>query len=124
MSEVATRGLDACMDEAMAAATRDCDGVFLAVDRHMSESYAAPGADLPSGLTTRQLLHVVRRLACEQPLVGLDVVEVSRPHDCPDSTAFLGWRIALEALSGMACRRRGDIWRPARPLLVGRGTTV
>ncbi|MEV8434869.1 arginase family protein [Streptomyces chartreusis] len=123
-TEIAGRGLDACVDEATATAARDCDGVFLAVDLHASGPCAARGTDSRGGLTTRQLLHAVRRLAGELPLVGLDVVEVSGPHDYPDVTAFLGRRVVLEALSGMASRRRGDTWRPARPLLVGRGTTV
>ncbi|MFD5567592.1 arginase family protein [Streptomyces cadmiisoli] len=124
MTEILTRGLDACVDEATAVAVSDCDGVFLAIDLHVSAPGTTPGADPPGGLTSRGLLDTVRRLACEVPLVGMDVVEASTPHDYADITAFLRHRVVLEALSGVASRSRGDTWRPARPLLVGRGTTV
>ncbi|AWW43272.1 arginase family protein [Streptomyces cadmiisoli] len=124
MTEIVTRGLDACVDEAMSGAVSDCDGVFLSIDLHVSAPVTTPGADPPGGLTSRGLLDTVRRLACEVPLLGMDVVEASTPHDYADITAFLRHRVVLEALSGMASRRRGDTWRPARALLVGHGTTV
>ncbi|MEV0481873.1 agmatinase [Streptomyces sp. NPDC050508] len=124
MSEIVARGLDACVDEAMTIALDDCDGVFLSVDVDVVDPGMAPGTGTPEpgGLTSRQLLDTVRRLACQLPIVGMDVVEVSPPYDHADITAFLGNRIVLEALSGMAARRRGDAWQPARPLLEGRGT--
>ncbi|GII92938.1 agmatinase [Sinosporangium siamense] len=126
MSEIVTRGLQECMDEAMAIALDDCDGVFLSVDVDVVDPGMAPGTGTPEpgGLTSRQLLDTVRRLAFELPVVGMDVVEVSPPYDHADITAFLGNRIVLEALSGLAARRRGDTWQPARPLLDGRGTAT
>ncbi len=60
----------------------------------------------PGGLTARQLLDAVRRIAMEVPLAGVDVVEVSPPYDHAEVTAFLGNRVVLEALSGVAWRRR------------------
>ena len=39
--------------------------------------------------------------------VVLDVVEVSPPYDNAEVTAFLADRVVLEALSGIAARRRG-----------------
>jgi hypothetical protein len=38
----------------------------------------------------------------------VDVVEVSPPYDHAEITAFLGNRVVLEALSGIAWRRRRD----------------
>ncbi|MEU8825353.1 agmatinase family protein [Streptomyces sp. NPDC048636] len=124
MSDVVTYGLDACLDEAMATAVDDCDGVFLSVSLDVVDPGSAPGARTTGqdGLTSRQLLDAVRRLAWELPVVGMDVAEGSPSYDRTDVTAFLGNRIVLEALSGMAARRRGDTWRPARPLLEGHGT--
>ena len=69
----------------------------------------APGTGTPEpgGLTSRQLLDAVRRCALELPVVGLDVVELSPPYDGPGQvTAFLANRVVLEALSGIAKRRR------------------
>lgn len=122
MSEVVARGLDECLDEASRIALDDCDTVFLSVDVDVVDPGMAPGTGTPEpgGLTSRQLLDAVRRLCFELPIGGVDVVEVSPPYDHADITAFLANRVVLEALSGMAARRRGDSWNPARPLLDGR----
>jgi agmatinase len=109
MTEVVARGLDACLSEAMAIAVDDCDGVFLSVDVDVVDPGAAPGTGTPEpgGLTARELLDAVRRIAMEVPLAGMDVVEVSPPYDTAEVTALLGNRVVLEALSGVAWRRRG-----------------
>jgi agmatinase len=122
MTEIGVRGLDACLTEAFAIAMDDCDGVFLSVDVDVCDPAHAPGTGTPEpgGLTARQLLDAVRRIAVELPVVGMDVVEVSPPYDHAELTSFLANRVVLEALSGMARRRRGDPWDPAQPLLDGR----
>jgi agmatinase len=122
MTEIGVRGLDACLTEAFAIALDDCDGVFLSVDVDVCDPAHAPGTGTPEpgGLTARQLLDAVRRIAVELPVIGMDVVEVSPPYDHAELTSFLANRVVLEALSGMARRRRGDPWDPARPLLEGR----
>jgi agmatinase len=108
MSEVVSRGLDACLTEAFAIATGDCDGAFLSIDIDVVDPGMAPGTGTPEpgGLTARQLLDAVRRCALELPVVGLDVVEVSPPYDHAEVTAFLANRVVLEALSGICARRR------------------
>ncbi|HEX8580966.1 MAG TPA: agmatinase, partial [Acidimicrobiales bacterium] len=109
MSEVVARGLDTVLDEAFAIATDDCDAVFLSVDVDVVDPGMAPGTGTPEpgGLTSRQLLDAVRRCALELPLAGMDVVELSPPYDGPgEVTAYLANRVVLEALSGMAARRR------------------
>jgi agmatinase len=54
----------------------------------------------------------------------MDVVEVSPPYDHAEITSFLANRVVLEALSGIARRRRdqrdGTTWDPAVPLLADR----
>jgi agmatinase len=122
MTEIVARGLDACLDEAFATAVDDCDGVFLSVDIDVADPGHAPGTGTPEpgGLTARQLLDAVRRVGAELPMVGLDVVEVSPPYDSAGVTAALANRVVLEALSGLAARRRGSTWDPARPLLASR----
>ncbi len=126
MGEIVARGLDAVLDEALAIAAMDCDAVFLSVDVDVVDPGSAPGTGTPEpgGLSSRQLLDAVRRIAMEAPLAGLDVVEVAPPYDHADITAYLGNRIVLEALSGMAWRAqglRGEVQRnPADPLLKDR----
>ncbi len=126
MTEVVARGLDACLTEAFSIALDDCDGVFLSVDVDVVDPGMAPGTGTPEpgGLTGRQLLDAVRRIAMELPVAGVDVVEVAPPYDHAEITAFLANRIVLEALSGIAWRRQRLAGRnprnPAAPLLDGR----
>jgi agmatinase len=123
MTEIGARGLDACLTEAFAIATDECEGVFLSVDVDVCDPAHAPGTGTPEpgGLSARQLLDAVRRVCLELPVVGVDVVEVSPPYDHADITAALANRVVLEALSAMAVRRRGGLAHdPSGPLLDGR----
>ena len=126
MTEIVARGLDECLTEAFAIALDDCDGIFLSVDIDVADPAHAPGTGTPEpgGLSSRQLLDAVRRIAYELPILGMDVVEVSPPYDHADITAVLGNRVVLEALSAMARRQRdrgdGSTWDPRQPLLDGR----
>ena len=83
-----------------------------------------PAPPSRAGLTRRQLLDAVRRIAMELPLAGMDVVEVSPPFDHAEITAYLAGRVVLEALSGIAWRRRREAGEPVRyptdPLLANR----
>ncbi|HVA73887.1 MAG TPA: agmatinase [Acidimicrobiales bacterium] len=119
MTEVVARGLDECLTEAMAIATDGCDAVFLSVDVDVVDPGSAPGTGTPEpgGLSARQVLDAVRRVAMEVPLAGMDVVEVSPPYDSAEVTAYLANRVVLEALSGLAWKRRGGGLQPEWPLL-------
>jgi agmatinase len=126
MTEIVSRGLDAVLDEALEIAMTDCDAVFLSVDVDVVDPGSAPGTGTPEpgGLTSRQLLDAVRRIAMGTPLGGMDVVEVSPPYDHAEITAYLANRVVLEALGGIAWRAkslRGEVTRnPVEPLLKGR----
>src|SRR5579875_1571188 len=126
MTEIVARGLDECLTESFGIALDECDGVFLSVDIDVCDPGHAPGTGTPEpgGLTARQLLDAVRRIGYELPVLGVDVVEVSPPYDSADITSFLANRVVLEALTGMARRRRdqvdGTTWDPRQPLLDGR----
>ena len=126
MTEIVSRGLDECLTEAFDIAVSECEGVFLSVDVDVVDPGSAPGTGTPEpgGLSARQLLDAVRRIAMSLPLAGIDVVEVSPPYDHAEVTAFLGNRVVLEALSGIAWRRRKlaglPVRQPDSPLLEGR----
>jgi agmatinase len=112
MHEVVRRGLEAVLEEAFAIAVDDCDGVFVSVDLDVVDPGMAPGTGTPEpgGLTGRQLLDAVRRIAVELPVVGIDVVEVAPAYDSSEITSFLANRVVLEMLSGIAYRRKGGTW--------------
>lgn len=126
MTEIVARGLDDVVTEALQIALDDCEGVFLSVDIDVCDPGHAPGTGTPEpgGLTARELLDSVRRIAYEVPLLGMDVVEVAPPYDQADVTAALGNRVVLEALSAIARRRADDRdgtrWDRTQPLLDGR----
>ena len=130
MSEIVARGLDAVLDQAFQIALDECHAVFLSVDIDVCDPGHAPGTGTPEpgGLTSRQLLDAVSRICYELPVAGVDVVEVSPPYDHADITAMLGNRIVLEALSGMARRKKDAAsgtnarWDRATPLLKDRGS--
>ena len=112
MHEVVQRGLEAVLEEAFAIAVDDCDGVFVSVDLDVVDPGMAPGTGTPEpgGITGRQLLDAVRRIAIELPVVGADVVEVAPAYDSAEITSFLANRVVLELLAGIAYRRKGGTW--------------
>jgi agmatinase len=130
MTEVVARGLTAVLDEAFTIALDDCDAVFLSVDIDVCDPGHAPGTGTPEpgGLTARELLDAVRRICRELPIAGVDIVEVSPPYDHADITALLANRVVLEALSGLAARRRdaatAHTFDPATPVLAGRAASA
>lgn len=110
MNEIVDRGLEVVVDEAVEQAVAGgADGVFLSIDIDVVDPAMAPGTGTPEpgGLTSRQLLDTVRRLARELEVVGADVVEVSPPYDHAEITAYLANRVVLEILNGMAERAQG-----------------
>lgn len=123
MGEIVERGLDAVLDDAFSIALDGCDGVFLSVDVDVVDPGLAPGTGTPEpgGLSSRQLLDAVRRIAMELPLLGMDIVEVSPPYDQAEVTAYLANRVVLECLAGIAWKRRSDagevMRRPGDPVL-------
>ncbi len=115
MEEISQRGMDAVMDDVVAAA-KQWDHVFLSFDIDVCDPGFAPGTGTPEpgGITAREALRAVRRLALEVGLAGMEVVEVSPPYDHADVTAFLANRLVLEALSGLALRKLGREPLPER----------
>ncbi|MGC8481737.1 MAG: agmatinase, partial [Acidimicrobiales bacterium] len=108
MHEVWERGINAVIDDAIAESLEDCDALYLSIDIDVLDPGFAPGTGTPEpgGMAPVDLLRVVRRLASELPLVGMDVVEVAPPFDWADLTINNAHRVILEALAGIAAARR------------------
>ncbi|MDJ0953838.1 MAG: agmatinase [Acidimicrobiia bacterium] len=114
MNEIVDRGLRAVVDEAVAYALEGATKAFISVDVDVVDPGMAPGTGTPEpgGLTSRELLDTVRRLARDLEVVGADIVEVSPPYDGPGQiTASLANRVVLEILNGMAERKLGHSGR-------------
>jgi agmatinase len=116
MGEIDDRGLRAVLDDAIAHARERAPRTYLTVDVDSLDPAYAPGTGTPEpgGLTSRELLGAVRRIACDVDLCGLDLVEVSPPYDVAGITALAGQRVIQEALGGIALRRSGQQAKPAR----------
>ena len=99
MGEIEERGLRPVLDDAIAHARERAPRTYLTVDVDSMDPAYAPGTGTPEpgGLTSRELLGAVRRIACELDLCGMDLVEVSPPYDVAGITA----------LAGTACDHRG-----------------
>jgi agmatinase len=110
MAQVQRRGFERVIADVIAEAQSIADCFFLTVDVDSADPAYAPGTGSPEpgGLTSRELLWAVRRIAHELELVGMDMVEVSPPYDVGNNiTAMLGHRVISEALTGIAMRRAG-----------------
>ena len=91
----------------VSSGVQNAKAVFLSFDIDCIDPGFAPGTGTPEsgGLTPREafrLLGIVTR----EGLAGMEVVEVAPPYDHAEVTAFLASRVVLEALSGIAWRRR------------------
>jgi len=100
MGEIDDRGLRAVLDDAIAHVRERAPRTYLTVDVDSMDPAYAPGTGTPEpgGLTTRELLGAVRRIACEVDLCGVDLVEVSPPYDPSGNTALLGANLLYEML--------------------------
>ena len=79
--------------------------VYLSVDIDVLDPAHAPGPGPPEagGLTSRELLAMIRALAVTR-LIGADVVEVSPAYDHAQLTATAASHVVYEILSAMAPR--------------------
>ncbi|HEX2267540.1 MAG TPA: agmatinase [Actinomycetota bacterium] len=116
MDEISERGMDAVLEDVIREAGAPAH-MFLSFDIDVCDPAFAPGTGTPEpgGITAREALRSVRRLAYEVGFAGMEVVEVSPPYDHAETTAFLANRIILEALSGLALRKLGREPKPERP---------
>ncbi len=108
MREIEARGFEAVLEEAIAQALDGPEVVYLSVDVDVLDPAYAPGTGTPEpgGLTSRELLRAVRRVASEVRLVGMDVVEVSPAYDGPGAiTAEVAHRVVLESMSALAVKK-------------------
>jgi agmatinase len=83
--------------------------VYVTVDIDCLDPSFAPGTGTPEtgGLTSRELLAILRGLAGEANIVSADVVEVSPPYDPSGATAVAAANVAYELLGLLVISLRG-----------------
>ena len=108
MQEIWERGFQTVMADAVAEALDRADKLYISVDVDSIDPSMAPGTGTPEpgGLQSADLLRMVRQLCVDHDVVAVDVVEVSPPYDVSELTVNVAHRVVLEALAGMAAKRR------------------
>jgi formimidoylglutamase len=101
VEDVAERGAAAIAREALSRIMVDADALYLSVDIDAADAAVAPGVSAVSvgGLSSREMIDVVRTVSAEPKLLGADLMELSPPHDENARTAKLTARLLLEVLS-------------------------
>ena len=100
MREIDERGMSACMDEAIAIASRASGGYAVTFDVDALDPGDAPGSGtlVRGGLTYREAHLGMEKVAEAGGMISLEVVEINTALDVNNKTAELGVELILSAL--------------------------
>jgi len=106
-SDVARRGIDVCMKEALEIAGDGGAQVYVDLDLDVCDRSVAPGcpASLPGGLSAGDALHAAFVAGNDPRVRAVDITEVDATNDAADGrTVRLAAMCVLEAAAGLALR--------------------
>ena len=88
---------------------RDYDSLYMTIDIDVLDPAHAPGTGTPDagGLSTRELLEMVRDIAGALPVKAADLVEVSPPLDTADITSLAAVKVIYELMAAVLLRDNG-----------------
>jgi len=100
MREIDERGMSACMDEAIAIASRGTGGYAVTFDVDVLDPGDAPGSGtlVRGGLTYREAHLGMEKVAETGGMRSLEIVEINTALDVNNKTAELGVELILSAL--------------------------
>jgi arginase len=100
MSDIDERGITDVVDDALAVAGDDTDGVHVSLDLDWLDPKEAPGVGTPvrGGVTYREAHSALEQVATSGVLRSLEVVEVNPILDQHNETAELATELAASAL--------------------------
>jgi arginase len=100
MREIDERGMSACMDEAIAIASKADAGYHVTLDVDALDPGDAPGSGtvVRGGLTYREAHLAMEKISEAGGAVSLEVVEINTALDINNRTAELGVELILSAL--------------------------
>ena len=100
MREIDERGMSACMDEAIAIASRGTGGYAVTFDVDALDPGDAPGSGtlVRGGLTYREAHLGMEKIAEAGGMRSLEIVEINTALDVNNKTAELGVELILSAL--------------------------
>lgn len=99
IGDVEDLGIEKAMEVALEVAWEGCKAVYLSFDVDSVDGGIAPGTGSPEpgGLLPREALKALR-MAANEGICGLEVVEIAPPYDTSDATAQLGARAIMDVL--------------------------
>ena len=100
MREIDERGMSACMDEAIAIASRGTGGYAVTFDVDALDPNDAPGSGtlVRGGLTYREAHLAMEKIAEAGGMISLEVVEINTALDVNNKTGELGVELILSGL--------------------------
>jgi len=100
MREIDERGMSACMDDAIAIASRGSGGYAVTFDVDVLDPGDAPGSGtlVRGGLTYREAHLAMEKIAEAGGMRSLEIVEINTALDVNNKTAELGVELILSAL--------------------------
>jgi arginase len=100
MREIDERGMSACIDEAIAIASKASAGYHVTFDVDALDPGDAPGSGtvVRGGMTYREAHLAMEKIADAGGALSLDVVEINTALDINNKTAQLGVELILSAL--------------------------
>jgi len=95
--DVARRGVETIAEQVIVQ-LQEVDAVYVTLDIDALDPAYAPGTGTPEagGLSTRELLELLRGIFAGLPVRALDIVEVSPSLDCADITSFAAAKAIYE----------------------------
>jgi formimidoylglutamase len=101
VEDVGTHSAATVAKAALYRATTGADSLYLSIDMDAADAAFAPGVSAPGtgGLSSREMIDVVRTVAADRRLVAADIMETSPPYDPDGRTARLAARLLLEILA-------------------------
>lgn len=95
----------------------DCGKVYMTIDMDFYDPAYAPGVGNPEpgGLSVHEGLALVAELAGSLEVAGIDVVEVTPPHDPGGVTSVLAAKTLQQAVIASWAKRRGSKPSQRRP---------
>ena len=106
MQEIWERGFKDVLRDAVAEALAKADKLYVSVDVDVMDPAHAPGTGTPEpgGITSADLLRMVRQLCYEHDVVGVDVVEVAPAYDHAEITSIAAANVVYELLAMFTAR--------------------
>lgn len=87
---------------------RGYQSIYLSLDIDVLDPAFAPGTGTPEGggLSTRELMELVKQIMNHLPVKAADIVEISPPLDCANITSWAALKVIFEIFGGVFSRKR------------------